>query len=52
MALSTPSSSYWANKLPIIESDAETYNLMDLFLMGGNNIEGFDRYLLISSKAY
>jgi len=41
MALSTPFSSYWANMLPIVESDAEIYDFMLLFLIGGKKIGGF-----------
>lgn len=51
MALSMPSSSFWVNILSNVDSDVEMYNFIALLLMGGNNVGGFDRYLLINSKA-
>lgn len=51
MTLSAPSSSSCANILTIVESDAETYNYDGLFISGGNNIGGFNKYVLISSIA-
>jgi len=43
MAISTPFSSSWANMHPIVESDAEMYNFMLLFLIEGNKIGGFSK---------
>jgi hypothetical protein len=37
--------------LPMVESDAEIYNFINLFRMGDISIGGFERYNLISSKA-
>lgn len=40
MACLVPLPSSCANILPMIESEAEIYNLMHLLLTGGDNIEG------------
>lgn len=50
MDLSTPLSSPYANMLPLVESEVEMYNLMHLFLKGGDKIEVFIKYSFISSK--
>lgn len=51
MALSMPLSSSCANMLTMVESDAEIYNLMYLFLTGRDKIGGCVKYFFISSKA-
>lgn len=52
MALSTPLSSSHANMLPIVESEEEICNLMNLFLTGGDKIRAFTKYSFISSKTF
>lgn len=46
MALSMPSLFSCTNILHIVESDAEIYNFISLFLMGNNNIGGFYKYTI------